>query len=1171
MADRFPLAVNFSSRKIEEFVSGDNLDMTGNGIVISGNPGISGQYLRSTGSLIEWGDPGDVYIDAVQTLTNKTFTSCNISGSTNIITNLPNSSLVNAFIIVNGEEVALGETIGTADTNTTYSISAEDGSIASQKIIRLTSGGSTAGVEDDVTLVAGANVTLTREEDAITIASSYVDTNTVTNLQSAVGGSLVSGDITIAAAGSSTVSQTGNTITISSSYVDTITTLRAGTGQTAQSGDFTLLQGGATTLSQSGRDITISSQDTITRVKGGGSGTLQSGDILIDASGAASVSQSGNTITIGATDTNTVTRLRGGTSGSFGSGDVTILASGSATVSQNGLDIEINAVNTNTLYDANSNGGLTVSSEQFSLKNATNLTDNGILKWDGGNNQLASSIISDDGSTVTVTGDFVVTGTNTVINTTTLQVTDNIIELRKGNSLTGLNAGIQVNRTTNAAGSVLTFAQLQWYEAGAYWQVYDGSVSKRLVTESETQTLTNKTLTNPTFTDPNLGAALATSINGLTITSTTSGTLTIADTKGLTISNSVTIQGDDNSTVNYRAGGNVAYTGDSLSVFATTTSTQFRGVVSDATGVGFVAFNENPTFVNSLLTSSTKFDLFNTVATELNIGGIGTSINIGSSSGLTTINHSIDVAGNAEFNEIVGDTFTVYGTPNFENSDIIIRGGGANPIKIGRGGNNVASNTRIGFAALEANTSGTKNVAFGFESMLVSNTTNDCVAIGYRTQRANLEGDDNVAIGSDSQLTVQNGRGNVSIGSSALESNISGNYNVCIGHFAGYSLLGSGNVLIGPAGDENSTNATFAPTNLSGDNQLIIASGTEAWIRGDSSFNVICPNNLQVGGNTTITGDLIVNGTTTTVNSNVVTIDDKQIELAAVVNTTFEATVVDGSPNISAINPTSGLIPGMEVNIVTNGLSVPVGTYILSITGNTALLSAAVSGSGGLATMEAYGPSELGADGGGIVVRGSADGTLDKTILYDHSRTDKYWTFSESIEIAFGKKFVIGNQLALDSTTLGASVVNSSLTSVGTLTSLTVNGAVDFGGRVVESNLGSFTSGLTPSANVLTINVAASNTVLGQPASSAINTWAFTGVNLNNNESITVTLILDSNTAASYGDACTVDGNSVSNGVRWSGGSPPIATTNTDILTFVIVRDGSGVTRVFGQGNTDFS
>ncbi len=136
---------------------------------------------------------------------------------------------------------------------------------------------------------------------------------------------------------------------------------------------------------------------------------------------------------------------------------------------------------------------------------------------------------------------------------------------------------------------------------------------------------------------------------------------------------------------------------------------------------------------------------------------------------------------------------------------------------------------------------------------------------------------------------------------------------------------------------------------------------------------------------------------------------------------------------------------------------------------------------------------------------------------------------------------------------------------------LSVDGATTLGGRVVEKTFNTFTTTLTPTSNTLTINVAGSNTILGKPTTSAINTWAFTGVGLTNGQSITVTLILEGNTAATYGDACTVDGNAVSNGVRWSGGSPPLSTTNTDILTFVIVQDSAGTVRVFGQGNTDFS
>lgn len=126
------------------------------------------------------------------------------------------------------------------------------------------------------------------------------------------------------------------------------------------------------------------------------------------------------------------------------------------------------------------------------------------------------------------------------------------------------------------------------------------------------------------------------------------------------------------------------------------------------------------------------------------------------------------------------------------------------------------------------------------------------------------------------------------------------------------------------------------------------------------------------------------------------------------------------------------------------------------------------------------------------------------------------------------------------------------------------------GGVVTEKVFNNFSTTLTPSANILTINLSGANTICGTPATQAINEWAFTGVGLSNGQSKTVTVILSANTAATYGDACSVDGNAVSNGVQWSGGSPPIATSNIDILTFVIITDNAGVTQVFGQGNTDF-
>jgi len=76
-------------------------------------------------------------------------------------------------------------------------------------------------------------------------------------------------------------------------------------------------------------------------------------------------------------------------------------------------------------------------------------------------------------------------------------------------------------------------------------------------------------------------------------------------------------------------------------------------------------------------------------------------------------------------------------------------------------------------------------------------------------------------------------------------------------------------------------------------------------------------------------------------------------------------------------------------------------------------------------------PTDVTADGGGITLKG----TTDKTFNWVDS-TDS-WTASEHIELASGKSFRINGNNVLNQTTLGSTVVGSSLTSVGTLTALT--------------------------------------------------------------------------------------------------------------------------------------
>jgi len=1193
MTDRFPLIVNNVSQKVEELVSGDSLDLSGNGIVISGDRG-AGKYLTSDGSTVQWDSPGDVYLTATQTVSNKTLTLCTISGSQNTITNIPNSGLVNSSLIINNVSVPLGGSVTTPNDNTTYTLAAVDAVSNTEKIVRLAD---SASVNSDITLAVGSpasvpsgskglSLLISRTGDKITFSGTVIDDDTVTTLQSASGGSPVSGAVSIAAGNFTTVSQVGTTITIAGENDDTITRLRGTSSGTYSSGDVTFLDGGASTVTQ-GTDgngdptITYSSTDTVTRVRGGLAGsyvpsTSSGADVTITggSSGNVTVSQSGNTINIDSQNDDTITRIASG-SNSLLSGDFQFTQSGATTITQStdsntGITtINFSSANDDTGASFTGSAGIIKSGSDFQLKNGANFTGNTLLKWDSGNANLTNSLISDNGSQVTIGGDLLVTGTQTIMETTTLVVGDKQIELRKGDNLTADDGGIQVNLTTNSTGIVTSYKALQWYNAGGYWRSFDGSIANRFVTENETQVLNNKTLVSPTLTGPNIGAAVATTINGLSIATTASAVIDIESTRTLDVDNDLTFKSDspNNSvTANFRQGGNVAYTSDTLASFSSTTSTQLRGLVSDTTGLDRLVFQTNPNILTGITTTSTGFTLLNSGASAITAFGAADAIDMGKAGGTFTINQNLVINEDLTVGANTNDTTTINGVFNVDNADLTIRGTDTDPMRVGRGIGEVNTNTAVGVRAIQSVSNGSQNTAVGFEALLATNSGASNTAIGNRVLRANGVGIKNVGLGSDVLLVNTSGEKNVAVGNNAMESNNTGSYNLCLGHYAGYAITGSGNVLIGPSDAENSTNATFAPPNIGGDRQLVIGSGTEAWVRGDSNFKVTIPNEFSVVGDATIGGSLTVNGTLTSINSNVIEVDDKEIELGSVVATTFNAVTVNNSATITGITPTAGLIPGMEVIATTGGITVPTGTTILSITGNEAILSNSVSGDG-TCIFTSPGATDLSANGGGIRLKGDTD----KRLYYDNSRTDKYWVMTENLEIAFGKKFVIGNQLALSTDTLGPTVVNSSLESVGTLSSLAVSGSVTIGGVVTEKVFNSYSTSLAPSSNVLTVNIAGANTICGTPTTDAIDTWAFTGVNLNSGQSKTITLILTANTSATYGDACSIDGVAVTNGVQWSGGSPPVSTANTDILTFVVIRDNSGIVKVFGQGNTDFS
>ena len=130
---------------------------------------------------------------------------------------------------------------------------------------------------------------------------------------------------------------------------------------------------------------------------------------------------------------------------------------------------------------------------------------------------------------------------------------------------------------------------------------------------------------------------------------------------------------------------------------------------------------------------------------------------------------------------------------------------------------------------------------------------------------------------------------------------------------------------------------------------------------------------------------------------------------------------------------------------------------------------------------------------------------------------------------------------------------------------------VNFNSDITEKVVGNFSDSMSVSAGgTFTVDVSLGSVVCGV-ATTAISSWAFTNVSSENSKATTSTLIINAGLGYTYGDAVTVNGAAVANGIRWVGGNPPPSTANEDILTFSILRDSTGVTRVYCSSSINIS
>lgn len=115
-------------------------------------------------------------------------------------------------------------------------------------------------------------------------------------------------------------------------------------------------------------------------------------------------------------------------------------------------------------------GGGTYGAVSLALKNNANFTANTLQKWDDSNGQFVDSLVSDDGSTVTIAGNLTVSGTTTTVNTETINLADNIILLNSnlaGDAAPSEDSGIEIERGTESN------VQFIWDEGSDYWSTVD--------------------------------------------------------------------------------------------------------------------------------------------------------------------------------------------------------------------------------------------------------------------------------------------------------------------------------------------------------------------------------------------------------------------------------------------------------------------------------------------------------------------------------------------------------------------------------------------------------------------------------------------------------------------------------------------------------------------------
>jgi len=330
----------------------------------------------------------------------------------------------------------------------------------------------------------------------------------------------------------------------------------------------------------------------------------------------------------------------------------------------------------------------------------------------------------------------------------------------------------------------------------------------------------------------------------------------------------------------------LATTSGKLSQFASTTSAELAGIISNETGSGSLVFSASPTFTTSIIGGST-FSAFNTT----------NNLTIGKSTGYTNITATNNILSGGTI-QSAGSDITI--TDNYSVRDVYAPTGNSSQII-------------------------------------------------------------NIGTGNTSEIPEAEAFINVNIGT-------------------GTGL--SRTIIIGSTGSFTQINGFLT-------------------LPGSISTGDITATSLYLNGN------LTVNGTTTTIDSATLTVNDKNIELGSVlsdsrfgiISSTATTTTMTGTN-------TAGIIPGMVITKISGSGAFGGVTTVTSVDSATQFtFTSASANTAGQLTFNVIGPSNTSANGGGITLKG----TTDKT--FNWLNATSAWTSSEHISLASGKNLLLNGTL----------------------------------------------------------------------------------------------------------------------------------------------------------------